>query len=58
MAVDEAALVFSCSTRNHLHKRHECMGRAEVVPPACDMSREPIMYHVEMICEGTVEHVH
>jgi hypothetical protein len=43
---------------NHLHKRHECMIHFEVVQPDSDMSRELIMYHVEMICEGTVEPLH
>jgi len=51
-------LLYALLAGNHLHERHECMIHVEVVRPVSDMSTELIMYHVAMICEGTIDPVH
>jgi len=51
-------LLYVLLAGNHLHERHECMIRVEVVRPVSDMSTELIMYHVAMICERTIDLIH
>jgi hypothetical protein len=42
---------------NPLHERHEYMIHVEVVRPVYDMNTQLIMYHVELICESSIDQV-